>query len=279
MTDGSGTIAQSLAAGKDLMHIGFIDSGVGGLTVFQHVKQQVPARYTYLMDNKYLPYGEKSESFIRQRLLQLSTYLIEQGAELIVIACNTATTQAVDYLRQYFKEPFVGVVPAIKPAAALSKGMPFSVLATPATCASEYLQELIRQFAPNRTVFKVGSSELVRLAEEKVWYGADVYQQVADILTVSAIPNTQGHIVVLGCTHFPFLSAEIKAAFTKDIVLIDTGRAIGNRVAQLVSDVMVQTRSDVDTFISTRELLPAQIQRLHELGFGQHHCWPEPIAI
>lgn len=260
------------------MHIGFIDSGVGGLSVYQHVKQQVPACYTYLMDNKYLPYGEKTEIFIQQRLRQLSAYLIKQGAELIVIACNTATTQAVDYLRQHFSVPFVGVVPAIKPAAALSQGMPFSVLATPATCNSDYLQGLIQQFAPAQTVIKVGSSELVRLAEEKVWYRSDVHQQVADILSVSQFPHQQGHIVVLGCTHFPFLSEEIKAALSEKTILLDTGAAIANRVSQLVADWREHVEGGNNTFISTRELSTAQIARLVELGFDQHHCWPMPIT-
>lgn len=261
------------------MHIGFIDSGVGGLSVYQHVKHRVSAQYTYLMDNKYLPYGEKSEVFIQQRLHQLSAYLIAQGAELIVIACNTATTQAVDYLRQHFSVPFVGVVPAIKPAAALSNGMPFSVLATPATCNSDYLQGLIQQFAPGRTVIKLGSSELVRLAEDKVWYQANVRQQVADILAVSAIPNEAGHIVVLGCTHFPFLAEEIKSALTAETVLLDTGGAIAARVAQLVANEAECDQKTKDTFISTRELQPAQVARLGELGFDQHHCWPMPITI
>ncbi|MFN6971796.1 MAG: glutamate racemase [Rheinheimera sp.] len=260
------------------MHIGLIDSGVGGLSIYQHVKQQVPACYTYLMDNKYLPYGEKSESFIQQRLLQLSAYLIEQGAELVVIACNTATTQAVDYLRQHFTVPFVGVVPAIKPAAALSNGRPFSVLATPATCNSDYLQGLVRQFAPDQFVIKVGSSELVRLAEEKVWYHTDVHQQVADILTVSSIPKSPGHIVVLGCTHFPFLSSEIRAALSEEILLLDTGLAIGKRVAHLVAKWPAHHERTCDTFISTRELLPIQAERLMELGFDQHYCWPMPIT-
>lgn len=261
------------------MHIGFIDSGVGGLSVYQHVQQKVSARYTYLMDNKYLPYGEKSENFIQQRLLQLSTYLIEQGAELIVIACNTATTQAVDYLRQHFSVPFVGVVPAIKPAAAISGEHSFSVLATPATCNSDYLQGLVQQFASNQSVIRVGSSELVRLAEDKVWYDADVRQQVADILSVSPIPRTPGHVVVLGCTHFPFLSGEIKAALSEETILLDTGVAIANRVAQLVTDWPIYAEGDSNTFVSTRELSPAQVARLVELGFDQHYCWPMPITI
>lgn len=264
--------------GYNSMHIGFIDSGVGGLSVYQHVQKSTPARYTYLMDNKYLPYGEKSELFIQQRLRQLSAYLIEQGAELIVIACNTATTQAVDYLRLHYSVPFVGVVPAIKPAAAMSEGKDFSVLATPATCNSDYLQGLVQLFAPNQHVIKVGSSELVRLAEDKVWYQADVRQQVADILTVSPIPATPGHIVVLGCTHFPFLSEEIKAALSQETVLLDTGAAIANRVKQLVVGWPVNHHASGDTFISTRELLPAQVAGLSELGFDQHHCWPMPLT-
>lgn len=260
------------------MHIGFIDSGVGGLSVYQHVKQKVSARYTYLMDNKYLPYGEKSENFIQQRLLQLSTHLIEQGAELIVIACNTATTQAVDYLRQHFSIPFVGVVPAIKPAAAISGGLGFSVLATPATCNSDYLEGLVHQFAPNQSVTRFGSSELVRLAEDKVWYNADVRQQVADILLVSPIPRTAGHVVVLGCTHFPFLSGEVKAALSEETILLDTGVAIANRVAQLVTDWSTHAGGKGNTFISTRELSSSQVARLVEFGFDQHYCWPMPIT-
>lgn len=258
------------------MHIGFIDSGVGGLSVYQHVQQRIQARYTYMMDNKYLPYGEKTESFIQQRLRQLSAFLIEQGAELIVIACNTATTQAVDYLRQNFSVPFVGVVPAIKPAAALSGGNVFSVLATPATCNSEYLHGLIQQFAPAQQVIKVGSSELVRLAEDKVWSYADVRQQVSDIISVSQIPSTSGHIVVLGCTHFPFLSDEIKSALSTETILLDTGAAIANRVAQLVAGWPVAEIKKENTFISTRELTQAQVARLPELGFDQHFCWSKP---
>ncbi len=117
------------------MRIGVIDSGVGGLTILQAVRQRVVADYIYVMDNRYLPYGEKSEQFIQQRLAQLSAFLLQQGAELILIACNTATTQAVAHLRQVYKVPFVGTVPAIKPAATAFGDVGFTVLATPATIA------------------------------------------------------------------------------------------------------------------------------------------------
>lgn len=259
------------------MRIGFIDSGVGGLTVFAHVRQKVEADYIYLMDNKYLPYGEKSEDFIQQRLSQLSAHLITLGAELIVIACNTATTQAVDYLRQQFSVPFVGVVPAIKPAALLSQGQGFAVLATPGTVNSDYLQDLIRQFAPTEAVIKVGSSELVRLAEEKIWSGLDVSQQVADILSVSPLAEAKPKVVVLGCTHFPFLAAEIQALLPRDCQLLDTGDAIARRVAHLVNSMPQSIADGHHCFISTRKLTEQQHSRLVALGFDQHECWPEPL--
>lgn len=261
------------------MRIGFIDSGVGGLSVYQQVQQQVPADYIYLMDNKYLPYGEKSESFIQQRLYQLSQHLIELGAELIVIACNTATTQAVEFLRQHFSIPFVGVVPAIKPAAALSQGKGFAVLATPATANGEYMAGLIRQFAPNDSVIKFGSSELVRLAEDKVWYQQDVSQQVSDILSVSPIADHGADIVVLGCTHFPFLAEEIKQALPRATVLLDTGEAIARRVKQLVGSQSLADMQYQHCFISTRELNEQQSDRLKKLGFDQQQCWPMPILL
>lgn len=260
------------------MRIGFIDSGVGGLTVFAHVSAQVAADYIYLMDNKYLPYGEKSEAFIQQRLTQLSAHLIELGAELIVIACNTATTQAVEHLRQQFSIPFVGVVPAIKPAAALSQGKGFAVLATPGTVNSPYLQGLIGQFAPDEIVTTVGSSELVRLAEEKVWFSTDVRQQVADILSVSPLLAAEPKFVVLGCTHFPFLAAEISALLPNGCQLLDTGDAIARRVAHLLKAMPPSDVVGHNCFISTRALNAVQQSRLPALGFDQHECWPIPLS-
>lgn len=262
------------------MRIGIIDSGVGGLTVLMALRQRVPASYIYMMDNKYLPYGEKTEAFIQQRLAQLSAYLIECGAELIVIACNTATTQAVEFLRGKFTIPFVGVVPAIKPAALLSQGKGFAVLATPATVNGVYLQDLIQTFAANdEKVLTFGSSELVRLAEEKIWYQHDVSAQVADILSVSCLASTPPAILVLGCTHFPFLADEIRQAFAGEVLLLETSEAIARRVEVLSaenSDVVSEVQEN--RFISTRELLPAQVERLKEFGFDQHSCWPKPLV-
>lgn len=224
-----------------------------------------------MMDNRYLPYGEKSEAFIQQRLGQLSAHLIERGAELIVIACNTATTQAVSTLRAQFHIPFVGTVPAIKPAATLAMGLGFSVLATPATCAGVYLQGLIDEFAGGQPVTCYGSSELVRLAEQKVWYQTNVNREVALELAKLGLLGVQPSLLVLGCTHFPFLKAELLEALPSS-ELLDTAQAIAKRVRTLVS-----THSELataqDTFISTAPLDETQRQRLPALGFGKAECF------
>lgn len=258
------------------MRIGFIDSGVGGLSILSAVRKQVNADYIYVMDNRYLPYGEKTESFIQQRLSQLSAMLISHQVDLIVIACNTATTQAVALLRQQFSIPFVGTVPAIKPAAQLSP-MGFAVLATPATCKSSYLKGLIAEFAPGVPVTTYGSSELVLLAEQKVWYDQDVTAAVTQTLSANSLIETSPLYIVLGCTHFPFLAEEIKAILPKS-VLLDTAEAIARRVLQVTSEKrMTLVQSGQNLFISTDELNSLQQQKLKKLGFDQYECWSKPL--
>lgn len=262
------------------MRIGFIDSGVGGLSILAAVRAKVPAHYIYVMDNQYLPYGEKSEAFIQARLAQLSALLIEQGAELIVIACNTATTQAVASLRQQFDVPFVGTVPAIKPAAVQYCQSGFTVLATPATCRSSYLKGLITEFAPGCVVGTAGSSELVRLAELKVWYQQDVSNAVAAELSRLGLQQKPPVALVLGCTHFPFLSAEL-AVGLPGTVFLDTAEAIARRVHALVTvggKVINESAEYRHIYISSGALDDRQRVRVAELGFDQYQHWSKPAT-
>lgn len=258
------------------MRIGFIDSGVGGLSILQAVRQHVVADYVYVMDNRYLPYGEKSEAFIQQRLSQLSALLISLQVDLIVIACNTATTQAVASLRQQFSIPFVGTVPAIKPAATLCMGLGFSVLATPATAAGTYLQSLIEDFAPHLPIKKYGSSELVKLAEAKVWYQRDVYDAVRQEVLRLGMRSSQDNLIVLGCTHFPFLIPELKDALPH-AEFLDTARAIANRVWTLTQDRHHEAASGHHLYIATSALDAEQQHRVVELGFKDYQCWPTEL--
>lgn len=257
------------------MRIGFIDSGVGGLSILNAVRQQVAADYIYVMDNRYLPYGEKSEGFIQRRLQQLSALLVSLQVDLIVIACNTATTQAVALLREQFVVPFVGTVPAIKPAATLSMGLGFSVLATPATAKGAYLKGLIAEFAQGQPVATYGSSELVRLAEQKVWYQTNVFAAVANEVTQLSLSPLQDQLVVLGCTHFPFLRAELTEALPK-ATFLDTSEAIARRVWNLTTGMHQAELQHQHLFIATAELDVQQHARLSELGFNHYQLWSEP---
>lgn len=258
------------------MRIGFIDSGVGGLSIVEAVRAAVPADYFYLMDNRYLPYGTKSEFFIRQRLKQLTEHLLSHQVDLIVIACNTATTQAVDWLRQQFDLPFVGVVPAIKPAAFYCAGAKMALLATPATVKGHYIKKLVADYAGESPVQLVGSSELVMLAEQKVWAGADVTSAVAKVIKESGLNEFAPKAIILGCTHFPFLAEEIRAAFTDAPKLFDTADAIARRVQHLTAAITaLYKEQSQDCFIATEELTEQQKRRVTEMGFGQQSCWPD----
>lgn len=257
------------------MRIGVIDSGVGGLTILKAVRQLVTADYIYMMDNRYLPYGEKSEQFIQQRLAQLSAFLLLQGAELILIACNTATTQAVAHLRHLYKVPFVGTVPAIKPAATAFGATGFTVLATPATCQSQYLKNLIKQFAAHCIVQCAGSSKLVQLAEQKIWYQQDVSTDVRFELARLGLLAQPPAAMVLGCTHFPFLADEMKTCLPT-VTLLDTSDAIARRVQSIFQQG--QSTSGRQLFISTRLFDEKQRLRLSSLGFNDYLCWDEPAV-
>lgn len=258
------------------MRIGFIDSGVGGLSILEAVRALVPANYFYLMDNRYLPYGTKSELFIRQRLKQLTEHLLTHQVDLIVIACNTATTQAVEWLRQQFDLPFVGVVPAIKPAAFYCAGEKMALLATPATVKGHYIQKLVSDYAGESQVQLVGSSELVMLAEQKVWTDAEVTAEVATVIKDSGLNEFAPKAIILGCTHFPFLAQEICLAFEDAPKLFDTAEAIARRVQHLAAGIVpLYKEKSQDCFIATQELTDQQKLRVKQMGFGQQSCWPD----
>ncbi|PKH01291.1 glutamate racemase [Psychromonas sp. MB-3u-54] len=212
------------------------DSGIGGLSVFERVIKQSPAiKYFYLFDNAYFPYGELKPDFLIQRLMSLlSSFVGRHKIDLIVIACNSASTVALQYLRGHFSIPIVGVVPAIKPATFLTKNGVIGLLATPATINGAYTARLIDEFAAGKQVLKIGSTQLVKLAELKLQgkliQQADMESVLAAWLILEKMPDT----IVLGCTHFPLLKAEIARCFKHKINLVDSGNAIAQRVTQLL---------------------------------------------
>lgn len=218
------------------------DSGVGGLSVYQEIYRQLPHyQYIYAFDDAAFPYGELDEAVLVERTLHIVSSLVtKHNADLVVIACNTASTIVLPPLRAALSLPVVGVVPAIKPAALLSKTKSLGVLATPATVKRQYTQALIQEFASDCEVHLLGNTRLVEMAEMKL-RGAQVD---LDELTGILQPwfHTAIDTVVLGCTHFPLIKDEISQVFVQATNVIDSGSAIASRVNSLLGD-MVKERS------------------------------------
>ena len=221
------------------------DSGVGGLSVYDEVRQLLPdLHYLYAFDNAGFPYGEKTETFIIERVVAIVEAITQRyPLSLVIIACNTASTISLPALRQRFAFPVVGVVPAIKPAARLTRNGVVGLLATRATVRRPYTHELVEQFATTCKIEMLGSAELVELAEAKL-HGDEVsLDEVRHIvqpwLRMSEPPDT----VVLGCTHFPLLREELQQVLPEGTRLIDSGAAIARRTAWLLEHEAPEVRS------------------------------------
>ena len=214
------------------------DSGVGGLSIVHEIQKKLPfAPLIYASDNAFFPYGTKGEAELITRVdTVLHKIIAAHPIDIIVIACNTASTLTLPHIRKNFPQPVVGVVPAIKPAAAHSKSQVIGLLATPATVARPYTQALIREHAPNAEVISVGSSELVELAEHKLRGGEVKPEQLHSILQPFFLHPRIAEMdaLVLACTHFPLLRNELAAQFLPQVQLIDSGEAIARRVASLL---------------------------------------------
>lgn len=211
------------------------DSGVGGLSVFKEIKTLLPhLEYTYLFDNEAYPYGELPQTTLVQRVEQLILNMVQsKSINLVVIACNTASTIVLPRLRQRLSIPVVGVVPAIKPASLLSHKA-VGLIATPATVKREYTQHLIHNFSPDKPVKLLGSTRLVDMAEDKLCGNPVDITELKQIL----LPlRGKVDVAVLGCTHFPLIKKEIAKALDNKVVLIDSGEAIARRVQSLLPKV------------------------------------------
>lgn len=210
------------------------DSGVGGLSVYKEIANLLPgANYFYLFDNEAYPYGELAPDTLVDRTCRLIQQMMErQRIDVVVIACNTASTIVLPHLREVLSIPVVGVVPAIKPASLLSKRA-VGLIATPATITRQYTHDLIRDFADDKDVKLLGSSKLVDMAEQKLRGQSTDMVQLHQILEplVDVID-----VAVLGCTHFPLIREEISQVLGKGVELIDSGTAIARRVVSLLTE-------------------------------------------
>jgi glutamate racemase len=214
------------------------DSGLGGLTVLREIVRARPdAHYVYVADDAFFPYGHHGEEEIIARVVPLVGELIARHAPaLVVIACNTASTLVMSHLRSAYSVPFVGTVPAIKPACASSKTKRVSVLGTKGTVKREYTRRLIDDFAQGCEVTLVGSPELASLAESAL-SGNDVRDEdIATELAPCFVGNggDRTDTVVLACTHFPLLLDRLKRLAPWPVDWIDPAPAIARRVSDLL---------------------------------------------
>lgn len=232
------------------------DSGVGGLSILAEVQRLLPdACYTYLADNAAFPYGIKTEQALIERVDRvLHQALLAFPADLMIVACNSASTIALPQIRNRFSLPVIGVVPAIKPAASITRSGVIGVLATPGTVTRQYTRDLIAQFAPDRNVILHGSAELVELAECKLRGLPVPPAQLAAALQPLFGHASGGLIdtVVLACTHFPLLTAEMRAQAPAAIHWIDSGEAIARRARYLVNHLQLSAAPVVNRAVFTR---------------------------
>lgn len=231
------------------------DSGVGGLSVAGAIRALMPAApMVYVADSAGFPYGTKSPELIAARVPALLGRVAERfDPALIVIACNTASTIALDGVRAALDLPVVGTVPAIKPAAALSKTRAIAVLGTDATVVQPYVDNLAARFAGDCMVIRHGSAELVDLAEAKL-RGEPVPAIRFTAIMAAMLARPGGDrvdTVVLACTHFPLVEAELAAAAPRELMFVDGKEGIARRVAFLTGGTTWPAAPGGDTAIFT----------------------------
>jgi glutamate racemase len=224
------------------------DSGLGGLTVLREVVAvRGDAHFIYVADDAYFPYGHHSEQEIIDRVVPLIGELIERHTpDLVVIACNTASTLVMSHLRAAYAVPFVGTVPAIKPACALSKTRRVSVLGTKGTVQREYTRGLIRDFAGGCEVTLVGSPDLAALAETALSGGMVSDRDIAAELAPCFVgnprdPSARTDAIVLACTHYPLLFDRLIKLAPWEVAWIDPAPAIARRVGDLLKTPLGET--------------------------------------
>jgi len=212
--------------------IGVFDSGLGGLSVVRALRERLPAHdVLYLADSAFCPYGPRPVDEVRGRSLACARWLMERGAGLVVVACNTATSAAVELLRAELPVPVVGMEPGIKPAAAATRSGQVGVLATNGTLAGERFARLVERFAEGVAVTTVACPGLVALVEAGELDSPRARASVAGYL--APLRERGVDAIVLGCTHFPFLRPLIAELAGPGVAIVDTGPAVAAQAARL----------------------------------------------
>jgi len=235
--------------------IGVFDSGVGGLSILDESLRQLPNHdYIYLADSANAPYGEKSSDWIAARSLVLCKYLADQGCDAIVVACNTATAEAIQQIRASLTIPVVGVEPGIKPASMQSQNGIVGVLATEATLNSDKFNALLATLSSSCTVIKQSGAGLVPLIEAGKANSAETLELLAKHL--EPIQDAGSDTLVLGCTHYPFLRKAIRKLLGDSMHLIDTSDAVVRQLKRQLEPLEKSSQNNSQSsvlFISSKD--------------------------
>jgi glutamate racemase len=217
---------------KALLEIGVFDSGLGGLSVLRALMAAMPgARFLYVADSAYAPYGERDAEAVKARSMHITDYLFASGACGVVVACNTATAAAIDALRtQHPSLPIVGIEPGLKPAVAATRNGRIGVMATPATLASERFDQLHQAQAQGNFILKQPCPGLADLIEQGNLDAPSIIDAVQRFC--EPLRHAEVDTVVLGCTHYPLVAHHIQAALGAHVQLIDTADAVARHAAQ-----------------------------------------------
>lgn len=214
--------------------IGLFDSGIGGTSIWKEIHQLMPNENTiYLADSRNAPYGQRTKDEIIALSIKNTEYLLNQNAKIIVVACNTATTNAIKELRAKYDVPFIGIEPAIKPAANNSRTQTIGILATKGTLNSELFNKATEQFQETNIIEQVGYN-LVKLIEDGEMYS----EQMTSLLKTYLTPMIEANIdyLVLGCSHYPYLIPQIKEILPPHIKIIDSGEAVARQTHKVLEE-------------------------------------------
>lgn len=208
--------------------IGIFDSGVGGTSIFKEIHALLPnENIIYLADSRNAPYGNKTQEEIKNLSIKNTEYLLSKGCKIIVVACNTATTNAITYLRESYEVPFIGIEPAIKPAALNTKTKAVGILATKGTLSSQLFHKTSDLYANGIKVVEQIGEGIVPLIES----GKLNSDEMKDLLQLYLEPMLKANIdyLVLGCTHYPYLIPMLETMLPEGVKIIDSGLAVAKQ--------------------------------------------------
>ena len=220
--------------------IGVFDSGVGGLSIWREIHRLLPNESSvYLADSRNAPYGEKGKQAIIDLSVKNTELLLEKGCKLIVVACNTATTNAIDFLRINYNVPFIGIEPATKPAAIATSSKKIGILATKGTLASELFINTSSKFRGDIEIFETIGEGLVPIIE------SGNLSDAIPLLERYLLPMVEAGVdnIVLGCSHYPFLTEQIKNIVPSNITIIDSGAAVAKQTKNMLERHNLQSKN------------------------------------